>query len=118
MNHRKHLFRKLDPLLILTFVVGVGVILTTTVQARSPNDAAKAPLIDVPAKEPRSWFARVVDNLDSVLSDSGDGLRAGAGGAPVPAQAGFSWHVQALPDESPTANAVQPEVRFGVTYNW
>ena len=109
MNHRKHLFRKLDPLLILAFLVGVGVILTTTVQARSPNDGAKAP---------RSWFARIVDNLDSVLSDSGDGLRAGAGGAPVPAREGFSWHVQAVPDQSPTANAVQPEVRFGVTYNW
>jgi hypothetical protein len=117
MNHRKRLFRKLDPLLILTFLVGIGVILTTTVQARSPNDQFKSPLIDMPAKEPRGWFTRFVDNLESVLGESGGALQTGEVGA-MPAHAGFSWHVVAMPDESPEANTLEPEVRFGIIYQW
>jgi hypothetical protein len=36
----------------------------------------------------------------------------------VPAHAGFSWHVVAMPDESSEANTLEPEVRFGVSYHW
>jgi hypothetical protein len=117
MNHRKRLFRKLDPLLILTFLVGIGVILTTTVQARSPTDPLNSPLIDLPAKESRGWFPRFVDNVASVLSESGGALQADEAGA-VAAHAGFSWHVRAMPDESPAANTLEPEVRFGINYHW
>lgn len=117
MNHRKRLFRKLDPLLILAFLVGVGVILTTTVQARSPNDQRNSPLIDMPSKEPRGWFTRFVDHVESVLSEAGGALQAGEAGA-APEHAGLSWHVRALPDESPAANTLEPEVRFGISYHW
>jgi hypothetical protein len=117
MNPRKRLFRKLDPLLILTFLVGIGVILTTTVQARSPNDPPDSPLIDMPAKESRSWFTRFMDSVESVLSEAGGALQAGEPGT-APAHAGFSWHVSAVPDESPAAHTLEPEVRFGISYQW
>lgn len=118
MNHRNRRFRSLDPLLILTIVVGIGVVLTTTVQARAPDEASQPLIINLPEERSETWLSRVVDDIgEFVDGPEGDYLSAAGGRQPV-VEEGLSWHLKAAPDEAAPANRLDPEVRFGVTYSW
>jgi hypothetical protein len=118
MNRRNRRFRSLDPLVILTILVGIGVVLTTTVQARSPDEVPEPLLSNLPEEKPRSWLSGIVDDIGSFISTSDDDYASAVGGNRPVVEEGLSWHLEAAPDEAAAANILEPEVRFGVTYHW
>ena len=118
MNRRKRRFRSLDPLVILTILVGIGVVLTTTVQARSPDEVPGPLFINLPEEKPKGWLSRIVDDIGSFIDTSDDDYVAAVGGRRPLVEEGLSWHLKAAPDDAAPANILEPEVRFGVTYSW
>jgi len=118
MSHRNRRFHSLDPLVILTIIVGIGVILTTTVQARSPDDVSEPLLINLPEEKPRSLLSRVVDDIGTFVGTPEDDYMSAIGRDKPLVQEGLSWHLKAAPDKAASARALEPAVRFGVTYHW
>lgn len=118
MSHRNRRFRSLDPLLILALVVGIGVVLTTTVQARSPGEVPEPILVNLPEQSSQTWFSRIMDDVGSVIGQTEEDTLSAAGSGKIVPEEGLSWHLKAAHNQSAAANTLEPEVRFGVSYSW